>query len=307
MACTYRNLLRLSGRLALAGLALLMPAVVWAAGARGDAADRTPPMSVKLFVLSGQSNAGGKGIGSELPEAMRTGRDDVLLIGKGARELAPLRPYPRRGFGADNTAFGPEIAFAHAMKAAYPDHIIVIAKHTEGACSIIAWDKQWQRDDWKRDLALVDNEKKEPQYPQVLALVERARRALAADGQRFGAVEIAGFLWVQSERDDNSAATAAMYEKNLRALIANLRQDLGAARMPFVFAEVNGRSNTQVIRAGMQRVVAEVERTAMASIAGLGRADGVHYDTQGQLELGRRMAEAYLKIAAETAGATPAP
>jgi hypothetical protein len=283
-------------RLTAFAAAMLLTAALGAAPADAAAQPAAGPMPVKLFILSGQSNAGGKGVGSELPEAMRQGRPDVLLIGKGARELTPLKPYPRRGFGTDNSAFGPEMAFAHAMKAAYPGHIIVIAKHTEGACSIIAWDKDWHREGWKRDLALVANEKKEPQYPQVLELAERARKALAAEPGRYGPVEIAGMLWVQSERDDNSAATAAMYEKNLRALIANLRQDLGAAGMPFVFADVNGRSNTEVIRAGMQRVVAEVDRTAMVPIAGLSRADGVHYDTQGQLELGRRLAEAYLSI-----------
>ncbi|HMP75736.1 MAG TPA: sialate O-acetylesterase [Kiritimatiellia bacterium] len=251
--------------------------------------------TVRLFILTGQSNAGGKGVGSELPAEYRNLGPDVLAFGKGFKELAPLRPYPRKGFGTDNTAFGAEITFAYFAKKAFPDDIICIAKQTEGACSIVAWDKHWQRPEWKSDLARVKNENKEPQYPDLMRVIQDAQAALKAHPGA-GTVELAGVLWVQSERDDNHPGTAADYEKNLRALIANLRADTKVADLPFLFADANGRQNLEVLRAGMRRVAAEVPNTALVSIEGLPRGDNVHYNAAGQVELGRRFSEAYLKM-----------
>ncbi len=262
----------------------------------------TTGRTVRLFILSGQSNAGGKGVGSELPAEYRDLGPDVLGYGKGFKELAPLRPYPRKDFGADNTAFGAEITFAYFAKKAFPDDILCIAKQTEGACSIVAWDKNWQRPDWKSDLARVKNENKEPQYPELIGVIRGAQRALAARAD-VGAVVLSGVLWVQSERDDNHPGTAADYEQNLRALIANLRADMEVADLPFLFADGNGRQNLAVLRAGMKRVADTVPNTALVSIEGLPRGDKVHYNAAGQVELGRRFAEAYLRLA----GRAPAP
>jgi len=252
--------------------------------------------TARLFVIAGQSNAGGKGTGSELPAEYRIVDPDILAFGKGFKELSPLRPYSRKGFGADNTAFGPEIAFAHGVRSAFPEDILCIAKQTEGGCTIIAWDKDWKRPGWKEELKLVRNENKAPQYPELIRVVRGAVQSLEARPD-VATVQIAGMLWVQSERDDRHRLTAAAYEKNLRALIANLRTDLGAPALPFLFADANGRLNVSVLRAGMRRIAAEVPNTALVPNSGLSRVDGVHYDSRGQIELGRRFAEAYLRMA----------
>jgi hypothetical protein len=254
-----------------------------------------PSKTARLFIIAGQSNAGGKGVGSDLPAQLKKSVPEVFMFGRHAHDdLRPLEPYGRKGFGDDNTAFGAELVFAREMKKAFPTDIICIAKQTKGGTSIIAWDKDWKRAGWTNDMKLVANEAKGPQYD---TLIKTGRDALAALKARpdMKQAELAGVLWIQSERDDHYPKAAAMYGDNLRKLIANLRADFARPELPFLFADANAHRNQEVIHAGMEKVAAELPHTVMVSIAELSR-DGVHYDSKGQLELGRRFAGAYLKL-----------
>lgn len=264
-------------------------------GAAAFADDAGEKKTARLFILSGQSNAGGAGVGSELPAELKKLDPEVLMCGRHVRGLQPLQPYRRRGFGADNTAFGAELVFAKRMKEAYPDEIICVVKQTKGGCSIIAWDMDWRREAWTADLKLADNVQKGAQYPLLMEKIREAVAALKAS-QQVGHVEYGGFLWIQSERDDHHPRTAAMYEANLRKLIANVRADLDSPDLPFLFADANVRRNPKVMRDGMKRIAAETPRTAVVSIQGLTKRDAVHYDTRGQITLGGRFADAYLEI-----------
>jgi len=279
-------------------LGLCVVAGLACASARGAGVATRPAADGKLirvFILAGQSNAGGAGNGEELPAALKVTDAEVVLYGRGQKgELRPLAPYPRvkEKFGIDGTAFGPELVFAKEMKRAFPGDVICVVKQSVGNCSIVAWDKDWRRADWKADLAAARNEQKEPNYDALLAAVaegvRQSKEMFHSDRVEYGAM-----LWVQSERDDTSERVARMYEANLRGLIANVRADLKEPGLPFLFADANVRRFGDVIRAGMRRVAAEAPGVRCVSIEGLGR-NGVHYDTAGQLELGKRFAAAYL-------------
>jgi hypothetical protein len=272
------------------------------------AAPAEPAKKVKLFILSGQSNAGGAGIGCELPAELKRTDAEVLMSGRHAhKDLVPVGPYKRDGYGQDNTAFGAEIVFGKEMKKAYPDCVICIAKQTTGNCSIIAWDKNWKREGWLKELKQVDNEEKGTQYEFLMSTVKDAVAALREKGLKD--IEYAGMLWVQSERDDKSEETAKAYGANLRALIANVRSDLATPGMPFLFADANAHRYRDILREGMRKVAAEVPRTAVIPIDDLPKHKAVHYNTQGQIMLGQRFADAYLKIVGKAtppaASATP--
>jgi hypothetical protein len=259
------------------------------------AADQAEGKTARLFILSGQSNAGGAGTGSELPPDLRKTDEEVLMFGRHVRGLRPLAPYRRNGFGTDNTAFGAELVFGRQMKEAFPDDVICIAKQTTGACSIIAWDKDWQRQGWLDDLKLVDNVNKGAQYPLLMETIRGAVEAMKARGG-IGRVEYAAMIWIQSERDDHHPRAAETYEQNLRKLIDNVRADLHAPELPFLFADANVHRHAELMRAGMRRIAKEVPQTAVVSIVGLSKRGAVHYDTQGQIELGRRFGEEYLRL-----------
>ncbi|MCX7012334.1 MAG: hypothetical protein NTW86_07190 [Candidatus Sumerlaeota bacterium] len=261
------------------------------------------PKTLKVFILSGQSNAGGAGNGDELPEAMKQTDPEVLQYVKQGKKVAPLAPYPRveEKFGIKSQAFGPELAFGKEIKKAWPQETILIVKQSEGACSIIAWDKNWQREGWKEDLKAADNENKKPQYDNLMSFIHEGV-ALAKEQTGIGQVEYCGMLWVQSERDNGTTYTAHMYEANLKGLIANVRQDLGVPNLPFLFADANGAGSrepgslTGLISEGMRRVEKDVPITRLIPISDLPKNGGVHYNTQGQLILGKRFADALLEM-----------
>ena len=156
-------------------------------------------------------------------------------------------------------------------------------------------DKNWRRADWKDDLKKANNENKKPNYEPLLETVKEAVSQAKAMFHT-DRVEYDGLLWVQSERDDTSPETAAMYEANLRALIRNIREDLKVPDLPFLFADANVRLYVDVLRGGMKKVVREVPNTRCIPIDDLPRNGGVHYNTQGQIMLGKRFAEVYLDV-----------
>jgi len=86
---------------------------------------------LKVFILAGQSNMVGWGNSKELPDALRTGDDRVLMFENG--KWQPLKPFRKatknqEKFGMTEFSFGPEIAFAHEISKAWPDERIGIIK-----------------------------------------------------------------------------------------------------------------------------------------------------------------------------------
>jgi len=258
----------------------------------------TQAKTIKVFLLAGQSNCGGAGNGDQLPADLKKTDKEVLLFSKGHKnELTLLAPYNRveEKFHIEHTAFGPELVFGKEMKKAFPNDVVLIVKQSTGGTSIVAWDKNWKRADWKSDMKLAKNEKKEPYYGLVLSM---AKEGVAQAKAKFpGArVEYCGMLWVQSERDDTDVKLAKDYEKNLRALIQNYRTDLGAPDLPFLFAGSNVRLYADIIMNGMKKVAQEVPNTALILVNDLPKHEGIHYNTEGQMKLGKRFADAYLEI-----------
>jgi hypothetical protein len=254
--------------------------------------------TIKVFLLAGQSNAGGAGNGDGLPADLKKTDKEVLLFSKGHKnELALLAPYNRvaEKFQIEHTAFGPELVFGKEMKKAFPNDVILIVKQSTGGTSIVAWDKDWKRADWKSDLKLAKNESKTPYYGVVLSMMKEGVTQAKAKfpGAR---VEYCGMLWVQSERDDEDVKLAKDYEKNLRALIQNIRTDVGVPNLPFLFAGPNVRRWGDIILNGMKKITQEVPNTALIPVNDLPKHEGIHYNTEGQMKLGKRFADAYLEI-----------
>lgn len=300
-------------RQVLAVVAIALPLV--AAALEGPAptrpTDRTaavrPGVPERVFVLAGQSNAGGLGVAKELPPALRRPLPSLFLyyIRLGP-DWSPLRPQPRvRPDLGMRRAFGPELSFLHALARAWPGEDLGVVKESKGDTSIVAWQRDWRGPAWREAMREVEHQPfgEAPRGPFYRALVDRIRRAVrhaAPDA------EVCGVLWVQSERDAAYAEAARRYGQRLRALVRNLRHDLGIARLPFLFAEAHTgwfatvpwiRGNADVINAGMRRVDRITPRTRMVRVRDLPTHDGAHFDTSGQLELGRRFARAYLELA----------
>lgn len=304
------------GRLALFTIPLSALLVVlfffptWLAG-QATTVNRKPAL---LFIVDGQSNAGTTGNGELLGPEWQGVDSEILFYSPqylNHKNWTPLEPHPfqKPDFGIDSLGFGVELSFARKVKERFPDYVIAVARRSSGGTSIIAWDKDWQRPGWKNEMKRVENEDKPPQYPRLITLAEEATAALLAE-PGISRVEYGGFIWIQGERDSRFQFGAERYEANLRALIANVRQDLDAPALPFMFGEAHTHADAymDVVDQAVRNVNQDVAHTALVLTKDLSTYEGVHYDTAGTLELGLRFAAAFLELyIAENPLWTPAP
>lgn len=253
---------------------------------------RAADKPMKVFILAGQSNMAGQGDPSELPAEFQKHPDNVLMPipprdrkGRPRTDLVPFAPFPER--------FGPEVGFAHAMAEAWPDQKIVLIKKAIGGTSALAWAPDWTRE----RAAVTQNERNGPLYQNLMEqLVEPIRKRYGDD------VEVAGVLWAQGGRDGRYEQSAKEYEQNLKKIIAAFRKDIGKPELPFILAHTvdappRGFPHIAQVRAAQERIAKADPHSALVSSEGLSRnKDNVHFDTKGQLELGKRFAEAYLKL-----------
>ncbi len=227
-----------------------------------------------VFVLSGQSNMVGQGKTSELSDELKATPENVELCVSG-----------RTTEFARQSTFGPELTFAHEMGKAFPKQRILLIKYASGGTSLFAWAPDWKRE----DAALTDNVSAGRLYENLMRYVQRC-----TEGRQ---TKFMGVLWMQGERDARFPAAGTIYEKNFRSFIERIREDLGARSLPFVYGIVNPPPENYPAAGEVreaQRILPEkMSHIKMVDTDDLSKwDDDLHYDTQGQIELGKRFAEA---------------
>ena len=272
--------------------------VVFASAARAE--------TVKLFVLAGQSNAAGHGRAADLPEAYRGPREDVrfayrVLPSTNSDGWTTLRPQPTKGPRGE--ILGPEIGFGHAMadavKAAATGEHVAVVKFARGGANL-------------REAFHPDASTGQKLYPAMIAFIREQADALRKAGHD---VQFAGFLWYQGEADTTGTEEQARaYADHLKLLIGRVRKDLETPDLPFVAVRVNPKlerhKHREIVREAIVRVTEADAHAAWVDVDDLTMPDNLHLDAAGQLEAGRRLAEAYRKAAgaiAEETATRPAP
>jgi hypothetical protein len=233
--------------------------------------------TIKVFILSGQSNMVGYGKTAELPRHFRTLPRNVTL-----------KNHCPQGFFARRRKFGPEIGFAHTLAAAWPDESILLVKYAVNATSLLAWSPDWSYERARQ----TGNADAGPLYETLFRYVNAAIR----DKQ----VEFAGVLWMQGERDALYPAIAQDYARNFTHLIARFRADTSKPDLPVIFGKIappDAWAGRETVWQAQEAVNQTVPWTRCISTDDLIKAGGeLHYATEGQLTLGRRFAEAYLDM-----------
>jgi hypothetical protein len=220
----------------------------------------------------------GRGVSAELPPEMARTPANVQYFLEG--ELTRF---------AEQERFGPEVGFAHELASAWPERQIVLLKYAVDATSLLAWAPVWD----SVGAAITENVLDGPLYENLLDIV--ALVPLRADA------EFAGFLWMQGERDAYFPAAGAEYLRNLEKLVQCLREDLGKPNTPFVLGQVNPPPDrwaaADLVREAQREAEGQISSTRLVLTDDLPKhGDEVHYNTDGQLELGRRFARAYLDL-----------
>jgi hypothetical protein len=126
-------------------------------------------------------------------------------------------------------------------------------------------------------------------------MVKRAAIALPAG-------TLKGILWHQGE-SDSFPLLAPAYEAKLHDLVSRLRQEVNAPEIPFIagqmgqFADMPWTPEKVLVDQVHQDLGKKVPHTAFVSAEGLKhKGDKIHFDSPSFRELGKRYAEAFLKM-----------
>jgi Ca2+-binding EF-hand superfamily protein len=279
------------------------------------ASAQAPTQKMKVFILAGQSNMVGWGDNLKLPDALRVGNDRVLMFEHGKwQKLRPFKPATKNQerFGMTQFSYGPEIAFANEMAKAWPRETIGIVKLAVGGTSILTWKPNWSREDANR----VGQGRVGSLYKRLMAKVKQAEKSRD--------IEFAGLLWLQGGGDMKNVAVAKEYLDNLKSFVGAVRTDLDVADLPFFCGSIRRTEDpadlSDLVPSRIPGPYPAVEWVLKAqwdvhkelSHAGTvilrdieTHPMNVHYNTVGQLQVGKLFAAAVLKTGLRIGDHTP--
>lgn len=225
-------------------------------------ADDNESSPADVFLLIGQSNMAGR---APLEDSDREAVPGVSLLnadGKWEPAQSPLNRFASNRKVLSMQRMGPGDGFIRRLRALRPDRTIGLIVNARGGSRI---------EEWGED---------QPYYVNTLKRWKRAGRP-----------KIAGILWHQGEGNANDPD----YLDKLAKLVARLRSDLNDPAVPFVAGEVYGDRPVNKL---IGKLPETVDRTAVVSVESLNVFDGVHFDRKGQLTLGARYADAWIRLTA---------
>jgi hypothetical protein len=228
---------------------------------------------VKVYIMSGQSNAVGIGYvngtapGSLETIAKRENKFPNLVDGNSWTErndvwyegvvTATAKKWLTAGCGADNSRVGPELGFGHIL-GYHHDEPVIIIKASQGNRSL-GWDflppgsPQYAYgantyagygetpDKWATgSVPEPVNWYAGKQYDDCFTEVHDVLDNFATKFPQYAAqgYEIAGFAWWQGHKDQYDAGHYERYEQNMVTLINTLRTEFNAPNAPFVVASI---------------------------------------------------------------------
>ncbi|MBQ7213161.1 MAG: AmmeMemoRadiSam system protein B [Bacteroidales bacterium] len=228
---------------------------------------------VWVFVMAGQSNMAGRGA-VEAADTVSSPRIFSLdTAGNVIRAQEPLHRYEPRMLGLDCG-----MSFARTLLASIPGDISILLVPTAVGGSSIS---QWLNGETHRNVPLLDN--------------FREKVRLAA---QYG--QIKALLWLQGESDATENA-APLYPERLARLMRIFRETAGDSRLPLLLGEIGAFSTTPElfgrINAAIGNFAAGDTDAAVIPTRDLeDRGDRLHFNSEGQRELGARYATAYLNL-----------
>jgi predicted TIM-barrel fold metal-dependent hydrolase len=244
----------------------------------------------RVFILAGQSNMTGQGQAKELNAPFNQPHERIRIwANKRWQYLVPKKN------------FGPDVAMAHQLAEHWPNDTIGIIKVAIGGTGILSFQPDWTFESAQR----TKDGRKGNLYRDITDAVQAARKV--------SDFKLAGFAWKQGGKDMRSAELADEYLANFEKMIITLRKDLDAPDLPsFIAAYVTRQEYENYSgpisrnRPGMAGVI-KAQLDAVDKIPNVVtfahgklpcRPDKIHFNTEGQLKLGRMFADAIEKYQA---------
>ena len=120
-----------------------------------------------------------------------------------------------------------------------------------------------------------------------------------AKSQKSGIIK--GILWHQGENDATAQETIEIYDKQLQKVFTLFRNLIGDSELPVIIGELGSFSKTdndwQAINSKIEEYVKTDPNSFLIETGDLKhKGDRVHFDSEGQREIGRRFAEEFIKL-----------
>lgn len=224
-----------------------------------------------IYLLIGQSNMAGRG---KLTDEYKSISDSRVLTLSKEREWVTAK-HPLH-FDKPVAAVGPGLSFGIAMADANPGKKIGLIPCAVGGTSINKWISG----------AFDPSTNTHPWDDAQLRIQE---------GMKYGIIK--GAIWHQGESDSN-ADSSKIYLQRLTELIDRVRDEVQSENLPFVAGEL-GRYKPEYhfINDVIRSLPEKVKHTGLVSSEGLEHnGDGVHFDSEAAVELGKRYAKAMLDL-----------
>ena len=255
----------------------------------GGKAEISKSGKLRVFLLMGQSNMTGSGKARELKSPYNEKHDRIRIWANGRWEYFTPR-----------VKFGPGVAMAHELTDLWPDDSIGIIKVAVGGTGIHAFVKDWSKAQADR----TNDGKKGPLYEDLMNAV--------AEAKKISEPVFSGFVWKQGGGDKGKEDIANNYYDTFAQLVSDLRKDLNTPDMPiFVFNALSDEELDKRDKEAFSRrwkylmpILKAKNRAgrdipnAVTVIHGtdLPKVDALHYNTEGQLTLGKMAASAVKKF-----------
>ena len=276
--------------------------------------------TINVWLIAGQSNAVGYGMGApeaaELDSRYIDGFENVLYYGSQAGKITSDFVPTAVGMGKGSEYCGPEIGIASALGNSGEKHAII--KYAVGGTNLypILNDKRtWTSPSYIADV----NGDSDPSndvdesiteigelYRTFIKTVENGLKLLREDGYT---PIIKGLLWSQGGAESSNTQHASEYEKLLRHIVNDMRNDLSEVAndasinstdepLPFVIVKTyrNPANETEatlvnipIINAAQSTVASEYENVTVidpSTAYGFYQHDAWHYSTEGQVGAG---------------------
>lgn len=189
----------------------------------------------------------------------------------------------------------PEVSFTPAVTAAFPSDHVIVAKFASSGKLIRMWVKGWQSPDGDK---VPGQGKNGRLYDETMKVVAEAMQGQSRPAS-------ISFVWMQGEADGNHPGYGAIYGKALASLLEQLQTDLGRKDIDFVLGRISDFGNDKpderpswlaVREAQVAFAEADPHRAWVDTDDLNGDANGLHYPRKGCEELGKRFAEAAIKL-----------
>jgi hypothetical protein len=209
------------------------------------------------------------------------------LYGDSASEMKPMQV--QQGDHAANPVFwGPEIGFAQALQAAQRAEQLIIKASRGGGGNTF-----WSAEAYQKDA------NSGHMWGHLRNVLRQSLGPLVASGRPF---RLVGLLYIQGE--SNSPSEAELADVRLEELIESLRE-FAATLLPNCTDEMH--TLVGEIAASTSTAARELTTAKQSSLPSRRKdvsfittrdlplkADGIHFDRSGKLEIGRRLAKAFL-------------